>query len=280
MVEFGTEVNGNWFPWSGMYSGGSETKGYGDPTLADGPERFRDAYRHIVDVCWAEGTENITWVFHVNDGSFPQEPWNTMAAYYPGDDHIDWVGISAYGAGQPGEEWRLFSNIMDAAYPELAAISKNKPLVVLEYGVVDDPKTGDKASWIHDALGSVRSGRYPRIRAMSYWHESWQNDGSVSNMRLDSSPEVLAAYREEISDGFFVTEAYTIGLSQSLTVQTTTASLSTSSLVTNTQTAYQSTSTVVMQSARQPVDLYLIVVVAVVGAAMLVMLSLRLKKRR
>ena len=74
MVEFGTEVNGNWFPWSGIYDGGKETKDYGDPALADGPERFRDAYRHIIEICRQEGTQSITWVFHANDKSFPQEP--------------------------------------------------------------------------------------------------------------------------------------------------------------------------------------------------------------
>jgi hypothetical protein len=279
MAEFGTEVNGNWFPWSGMYSGGSETKSYGNPSLADGPERFRDAYRHIIDICRSEGAQNITWVFHVNDGSFPQEPWNRMAAYYPGDDYIDWIGVSVYGAGQPGEEWQLFSNIMDTAYPELAAISKNRPLAVLEYGVVDDPKTGDKASWIHDALQSVKSGRYPRIKAMSYWHEDWENDGSVSNMRLDSSPEALDAYRKEITNAFFVTEAYFIGSSQSITVQTTATSFSTSSFLTSPQSALDRTSTITTQSARQPVDLYLIAVVAVIGAAILVTFSFRLRKR-
>ena len=34
MVEFGTEVNGGWFPWSGILNGGSKTNGYGDPELS------------------------------------------------------------------------------------------------------------------------------------------------------------------------------------------------------------------------------------------------------
>ena len=50
MVEFGTEVNGGWFPWSGILNGGAKTNGYGDPNFPDGPERFRDAYRHIIDL--------------------------------------------------------------------------------------------------------------------------------------------------------------------------------------------------------------------------------------
>jgi hypothetical protein len=168
-----------------------------------------------------------------------------MAADYPGDDYIDWIGVSVYGAGKPGEEWQLFSNLMDTFYPELAAISKNRPLAVLEYGVVDDPKTGDKASWIHDALQSVKSGRYPRIKAMSYWHENWQNgDGTISNMRLDSSPEALAAYREEIAHSFFLGE-----LTPVTTIHTSTTS---SSSAPTTQEMVATTRSTVEAPAIQP----------------------------
>jgi hypothetical protein len=55
LVEFGTEANGDWFPWNGRWNGAGRTEGYGNPDVADGPERFRDAYRHIVDTCRSEG---------------------------------------------------------------------------------------------------------------------------------------------------------------------------------------------------------------------------------
>src|SRR5690606_16472233 len=31
LIEFGTEVNGDWFPWNGAYNGGGQKDGYGDP---------------------------------------------------------------------------------------------------------------------------------------------------------------------------------------------------------------------------------------------------------
>lgn len=140
MVEFGTEVNGEWFPWNGSWNGADTLDGYGDPSEPDGPERFCDAYRHIIDLFRAQGVTNVTWVFHVNCENIPDESWNRMAAYYPGDDYIDWIGISTYGALTPKEarqEWRLFTEIMDISYPELTAISANKPLALLEFGVVE-----------------------------------------------------------------------------------------------------------------------------------------------
>ncbi len=140
MVEFGVEANGDWFPWSGVFNGGDTLAGYGDPKKADGPERFQDAYRHIIDLAESEGVVNVTWVFHVNSENFPAEAWNNMAAYYPGDEYIDWIGVSAYGALTPKEarqDRRAFTDIMDACYPEFAAISASKPLAVLEFGVVE-----------------------------------------------------------------------------------------------------------------------------------------------
>src|SRR5690606_3560391 len=111
------------------FNGGGETDEYGDPEIADGPERFRDAYRHIIDLFRNEGANNITWVFHVipsfeaDDTSSSQEAWNNVTNYYPGDDYIDWIGTSVYGSTEPGKEWKAFADIMDTAYKELESIS-------------------------------------------------------------------------------------------------------------------------------------------------------------
>ncbi len=136
LVEFGTEVNGNWFPWNGQYNGAGEKTGYGDPSIPDGPERFRDAYRHIIDICNENGANNITWFFHVNAYSQPQTTWNKISYYYPGDDYIDWIGVSVYGPQENNEEYQEFSEIMDDIYPQLIDLS-DKPIAVLEFAITE-----------------------------------------------------------------------------------------------------------------------------------------------
>ena len=69
LLSFGAEVNDDWGPWNGKWNGAGETTGYGDPTYPDGPERYRDAYRHLVDVFREEGATNVSFVFHVD--SYP-----------------------------------------------------------------------------------------------------------------------------------------------------------------------------------------------------------------
>ena len=62
LVEFGTEVNGEWFPWNAKWNGADSTD-YGDPDLYDGMEKFRDVYRRIITICNEQGVKNITWFY-------------------------------------------------------------------------------------------------------------------------------------------------------------------------------------------------------------------------
>jgi len=208
IMEFGTEVNGDWFPWSGACNGGGNRTGYGSPKLADGPERFRDAYRHLIDIFREEGARNVTWVLHLNASGGSDAAWNSYAAYYPGDDYIDWLGLSVYGAQTPAtiRSWNpSFREVMDRAYRRIQSLAPSKPIALLEFGVIENP---NKAQWIHDALSDLAGGRYPRIKAIAWWHSDWQNDdGSWSRMKIDSSKASLSAYREGISNRAFVTEA-------------------------------------------------------------------------
>ncbi len=196
LAEFGTEVNGDWFPWNGSWNGAGATTGYGDPAVPDGPERFRDAYRRIVDICRAEGATGITWFFHVDLDGNPGAAWNRIAEYYPGDEWVDWIGVSDYGLLRPGWSAPDFAAKLDRGYDEVAALSPTKPIAVLEYGYAERRDPRPKARWVARAMRAVASGRWPRIAALSYWHEEWRNgDGSLSDLRIDSSPESLRAYR-------------------------------------------------------------------------------------
>ena len=136
LAEFGTEVNGSWFPWNGLYNGAGQTDGYRDNSIADGPERFRDAYRHIIDICRENGATNITWFFHIDADSEPSDEWNDFENYYPGDDYIDWIGVSVYGPVEEGDEYREFSEPLDEVYQRMSELT-DKPIAILEFGVTE-----------------------------------------------------------------------------------------------------------------------------------------------
>jgi len=200
IAEYGTEVNGRWFPWNGVWNGGEETDGYGDPTQPDGPERFRDAYRHIIQICRDERAQNITWAFHLNDADDPGQSWNAFEHYYPGDDWIDWIGVSVYGALSPqDEDCDPFRMRMDAVYPRMAALSPDKPFFVAEFGAAKDNPLCDQADWARAALTDIFADRWPRLMAFSWWNERWPNDDNPAHdatLRLQDNPALAAIFQE------------------------------------------------------------------------------------
>jgi hypothetical protein len=208
IVEYGTEVNGEWFPWNGKWNGGGTKTGYGSPTQFDGPERFRDAYRHIIQICRDEGAENVTWVFHVNDGDWPNVNWNRLENYYPGDAYIDWLAISSYGAQTPLDDWwPIFRTSMDDVYPRVAALSATKPIIVAEFGVTDNNPLGSQSQWANAALTNITTFRWPRLIGFSWWNEWWQNDNDPAhdtNMRVQDNPLLAQVFKNLVGNNSIV----------------------------------------------------------------------------
>ncbi len=197
-VSFANEMNGSWFPWSGIYYGGDQPADASGKKWK-GPEMFKAVHRYVVDRVRARGAANIKWVFQVNNYSYPQNVWNLAAAYYPGSDYVDWLGLSVYGKQYKDESWSTLEPLIDWPYKEMNMLDPTKPIMVAEWGVGEFPAAGNKATWIKEGLELFRT-RYPRLKAAVYWHERWQNeDGSYSNLRVNSSVEAMQAYRNGVA---------------------------------------------------------------------------------
>jgi len=214
LVSFANEMNGNWFPWSGWFYGGEKPapgqpvpytipgKKYpeGLPGPFMGPETYKKAYRHVVDRVRARGANNVLWVFHTVNYSIPQDTWNYAGQYYPGPEYVDWLGSSVYGKQFSDEPWCDFEPLLEWPYMELCAIDPNKPIMLAEWGVGEFSTEGSKPDFIREALEAVQ-GKFPRLKAAVFWHERWQNDtGEYSNLRVNSSPESLTAYRHSVAN--------------------------------------------------------------------------------
>lgn len=209
LAEFGTEVDGNWFPWNGAYNGGARTDGYGDPDKADGPERFVDAYRHIIGLCRAQGATNITWFFHVDADPKPAADWNRISAYYPGRNWVDWIGVSYYGSLSHRYGWQQLSAGLDRSMPELEQLAAlgDKPIALVETGTREDRgRPGRKARWIEQAGRDLRE-RWPQLDAVAWWNEAYPDKGERIDLRIDSSPSALRAYRDVFDKPRYATRA-------------------------------------------------------------------------
>jgi hypothetical protein len=190
IVEWGTEANGAWFPWNGYWNG-----------YEDGPEKFRDAYRHIIDLMRKVGADNLIWVFHINGNSVPDEDWNYWINYYPGDDYIDWIGVSVYGAlSQESRAEISFSEKVDRIYPEISAI---KPVIISEFGTDLSSTAVDPRIWTEDALRNLTSGRWPKIIGFCWWNCEWPNDRIYSHnttMRITPGSDISVLFRQYLGN--------------------------------------------------------------------------------
>ncbi|MBC7460628.1 MAG: endo alpha-1,4 polygalactosaminidase [Thermoleophilia bacterium] len=194
MVDFGVEMNGSWFPWNGRWQGGPDV----------GPRAYRAAYRHIVTIFRTERANNVSFAFHIDADSQPDAAWNAPVRYYPGDQYIDWIGASVYGAVDTGETWEPFSEKLDRGLAELRRVSTMKPVAIFEWGVVESPAQGTKSQWVDDAFTSLRT-QHPQVAAISWWNERWQQPDSLyADTRIDSSAGALAAYRAGIADPHYI----------------------------------------------------------------------------
>ena len=205
-VSLCNEMNGDWFPWSGVFYGGGRAVAGSEPARYVGPEYFKRAYRYIVDRVRARGASNILWVFHLNNFSEPYAPWNAFEQYYPGANYVDWLGLSVYGQLESDDaKWDAFDDMIQKPYDEVCKLAPDKPVMVTEWGVGEFPNRGDKAAWIATAFDRM-SNRFSRLHAAIYWHERWQNDRTMlySNLRVSSSPDALAAYRKGVSEAFWL----------------------------------------------------------------------------
>ena len=183
-----------------------------NPATWEGPETFKKAWRHVVDRVRARGATNVLWVFQPNNYSDPPGyiSWNQPAAYYPGSKYVDWLGLSVYGKqtnSQEADKWCGFTQLLEWPYAEMCSLDPDKPIMLSEWGVAESHQPNeDKGVWIAEAFREMgNAAKYPRLKAAIFWHERWQNDdGSYSNLRVNSSRASLKAYRENVANPFWI----------------------------------------------------------------------------
>ncbi len=161
-----SEMNGNWFPWSGTLNGNT-------------PAKMIQSYRHIHDL-FADAP-NVKFGWAPNNGSVPDTAENSIQSYYPGDAYVDYVGVDGFNFGYP---WETFDQVFGRPLSILSGY--NKPIYIFSMASADGP---NKAAWITDAF-KVQIPKYPKIAG---W--IWFNENKERDWRVNSDPNSLAAFQ-------------------------------------------------------------------------------------
>ncbi|GAA4602998.1 hypothetical protein GCM10023107_62480 [Actinoplanes octamycinicus] len=177
LLRWGWDMNRDFYRWGGAANGRS-------------PAGYVTAWKRLRGLFAEAGADNVSWVWSPNWNTHPEEPWNNRDGYYPGDDLVDWVGVSGYSQGETPEQ------MFDPVYQTYAA---RKPIMITEVAVADRGGAS-KPDWIRDFAAWARSR--PAVGA-AVWFDTDTHPGSTEKWRIDSDRASLAAYRAMAGDPVF-----------------------------------------------------------------------------
>ncbi len=181
LFRLGNEMNGDWCPYSGY-------------NTSRDAEVYVNFYKYIYNVFKENGVDNVIWVWNPNDKSFPDFKWNAAYNYYPGDEYVDVVGMTAYNTGTyysgVGEKWMTFEELYQATYDEYSE-HFGQPLMITEFASAS--MGGSKSQWIRDMFAKIPA--YSEIKLAVWWDGCDYNGKEVArNYTIKENQEVLNTF--------------------------------------------------------------------------------------
>ena len=181
LFRLNNEMNGDWCVYSSYY-------------FSKDTDLYKEVWKYIYHIFDKEEIDNVLWVWNPNHDSMPGFAWNHSVLYYPGDEYVDIVGLTAYNTGTyyPGEKWTNFFTLYQSLYNEYSALSA-KPLMITEFG--SNSVGGDKSQWIQNMFSNI--DKFPRIKVAIWWSGTdWDSKGNPARIyRLDENEAVLDIFR-------------------------------------------------------------------------------------
>ncbi|MDR1247251.1 MAG: endoglucanase [Clostridiales Family XIII bacterium] len=188
LFRLGNEMNGDWCPYAGYNTSR-------DPWI------FVEFYRYVYSFFEKAGARNVIWVWNPNGKSFPDFTWNDALMYYPGDDYVDVVGLTAYNTGNfyQGETWKSFSELYDSIYYNYVE-KYDKPLMITEFASA--VLGGDKNQWVSDMFAHIRY--YNRIKVAVWWDGAdYDENGRIARNYFIDEPKILVeTFRRNLRGAF------------------------------------------------------------------------------
>ena len=238
VVRFGHDMNGSWYAWGQQ------------------PEAYREAFRRVAGAVHRDAPGAVMmWAPHygggypfargayvaeagsadhreldtTGDGALGQDD-DPYAPYYPGDDAVDWVGLSLYhwgdaypwGSNVVPEEDKLVDQLTgryagpgsdETAVPDFYADyaeARDKPFGIPETAAFfrSDQEGADelavKRAWWSQLADPALQRDFPRLRMVSWfeWRKLEPEVDAVVDWRATGSPELTRAYAADLPEWY------------------------------------------------------------------------------
>lgn len=176
---------------------------YADPKLPDGPERIRDAWRHIRDIFDEAGVTNITWTAQAAPEHGSPNPlfekvknWDRMENYWPGRNYLDWGGISGYNQILEKDKNKTGTLFCSAGWwkEEIEKSEWGKlPNILYEFSQIAGVQKNNFLDWMGTLMGDYLPNHFPHIRAIQWIPQ---------NIPLNTSEEINI-FKKCVTNNFY-----------------------------------------------------------------------------
>ena len=234
-VRFAHEMNGSWYPWGQQ------------------PEAYVAAFRRVAEAVRQAPASAMVWAPNEGAGypfsgspheAAPGSPERAAldtdgdgdltaaddpyGPYWPGDDVVDWVGMSLYfwGLEYPWGEnelapagrfaAQLTGQPTDAHPDEVPdfyatyAEGHDKPMAIIETAALYDPAGGGpdeasvKSAWFEQVFSAETRERFARIGMINWfeWRKDEQEVGAVIDWRFGSDADFARALLDAVPGGW------------------------------------------------------------------------------
>lgn len=161
----------------------------GYPSWASNSDDFVAAFRRTVDIFRSQGAANVKWVLALNWEDIGSHHWTE---YYPGDEYVDWVGMSIYQFMPDNNPEPMIVGIYND-------YSSRKPIMISEWGVNwsgQNYSDESRATFINKFFDTIEAR--PKIKMINYhfWRD-WKFDPSTT-------PLTMQAYSNRIANPRYV----------------------------------------------------------------------------
>ncbi|WP_305789756.1 glycoside hydrolase family 26 protein [Symbioplanes lichenis] len=150
------------------------------------------AYRYIWDIFREERVKNVSWVFCPTAEGFAR---GEAAAFYPGDDVVDWTCVDVYAGNQFQPVGVLMGDFLRWA------AQRPKPIVIGEFGVAKAWGSAGRAAWLRDAQRTFKAN--PQIKAVVYFESNPEGNGPKQQFQLAGDRPAFRAFSALTEDPYF-----------------------------------------------------------------------------
>jgi hypothetical protein len=158
------------------------------------PRDYVKAYRRIVDLVRAEGVDNVAFVWH--SYASPTYKGYALSDWYPGDEYVDWVGISLFG--------HMYTSQLNAEGNAVLEFAKEhkKPVMIAESSPIGGIQNDNIDAWNTWFVNLLSLAYNKNIKAISFINTDWtrmriEGISEWKDARLQNNGKIYSAWHRE-----------------------------------------------------------------------------------